>query len=76
MAGITLAQAEAKLTLWMSANDAVARNQAFSVGGRSLTRANLGEIQNQIEFWDAKVKSLSASGNRRSRVRYITNLGN
>lgn len=74
MAGITLAQAEAKLTLWMDANDAVARNQSFSVGGRTLTRANLSEILRQIEFWDAKVKSLTASGNRRNRVRYITNL--
>jgi hypothetical protein len=59
MAGITLAQAEAKLTLWMAANDAVAGGQEYTIGSRSLSRVDAGEIREQVEFWDGKVKELS-----------------
>lgn len=59
MAGITLAQAEAKLTTWMAANDAVATGQAYTIGARQLTRVDAAEIREQIQFWDAKVKELT-----------------
>lgn len=76
MAGITLAQAEAKLTLWMSANDAVAAGQEYeidtgSAGRRKLRRADAAEILNQIKFWDNMVKTLSASGGVSGRTRYL-----
>jgi len=67
MAGITLAQAQAKLTAWMAADDAVAAGQSYSIGGRSLTRANAAEIRNNIEFWDRKVQRLGGSGGIRCR---------
>jgi hypothetical protein len=59
MAGITLTQAEAKLTLWMAANDAVAGGQEYTIGSRSLKRTDAAEIREQIQFWDAKVKELT-----------------
>ena len=66
MAGITLAQAEDKLTTWMAALDKIAAGQSYSIssGGssRTLTRANLDEVQRQIDYWDAKVKSLTRGG--------------
>jgi Flp pilus assembly protein TadG len=62
MAGITLAQAEAQLTAWLAADSAVAGGQAYSIAGRSLTRANAKEITAKIEFWDQKVKTLSRGG--------------
>ena len=62
MAGITLAQAEAQLTAWLTADSAVAGGQAYSIAGRSLTRANAKEITAKIEFWDQKVKTLSRGG--------------
>jgi hypothetical protein len=62
MAGITLAQAEAQLAAWLAASTAVASGQAYSIAGRSLTRANAAEIRNQIDFWDSKVKTLSRGG--------------
>lgn len=64
MAGITLAQAEAKLTLWMDAEDAVANSQSYSISGRSLTRANLKEIRETIDYWEKKVQRLSRGGIR------------
>ncbi|MEX0852625.1 MAG: DUF6148 family protein [Bauldia sp.] len=68
MAGITLAQAEAKLTLWMAANDAVASGQEYAIGSRSLKRTDAAEIREQIQFWDGKVKELSR-GSTGMRIR-------
>ena len=64
MAGITLEQAEAKLTAWMSADDAVASGQSYSISGRSLTRADAKEIRDNIIFWDKQVKRLTRGGIR------------
>jgi uncharacterized protein DUF6148 len=73
MAGITLAQAEAKLTLWMAANDAVAAGQEYEIdtgsGSRRLKRTDASEILTQIKFWDNLVKTLS--GGTTGRTRYL-----
>jgi len=73
MAGITLEQAQAKLDLWMAADDAIANGQAYSIGGRSLTRADADIIDQKIEKWDRRVKQLTrqASGGG-MRLRRIT----
>jgi len=62
MAGITLEQAEEKLTLWMEADDAVATGQSYTIGNRALTRADARLIRDNIEFWEKKVKELSRGG--------------
>ncbi len=62
MAGITLAQAEAKLATWLEAEDKVASGQSYSIGGRSLTRADARLIGERVEYWDRKVKVLSNVG--------------
>ncbi len=72
MAGITLAQAETQLDLWITADAAVAAGQAYSIGGRSLTRANAKEIRENIVFWDNQVKRLTNSG---ITVRGVTPVG-
>jgi hypothetical protein len=69
MAGITLAQAQAQLDAWLAASTAVSQGQSYSVAGRSLTRVNAGEINDQIKFWNSWVIRL-ASGVGGIRVRY------
>lgn len=64
MAGITLAQAEAQLAIWLAADAAVASGQSYTIGNRSLTRANASEISKKIEYWDKKVRQLSRGGLR------------
>lgn len=68
MAGITLAQAEAQLALWLAADAKLSKGQSYSIAGRSVTRAETSE---RIEFWDRKCKELevtgSSSGGRRVR---------
>lgn len=72
MAGITLAQAQAKLALWMAADDKVANGQAYSIGGRSLSRADARLIQENIKFWNDWVTRLSDGGNGGVSVIAIT----
>jgi hypothetical protein len=64
VAGITLAQAEEKLAKWMAADDALARSQSYTLDGRTLTRADAGEVQSRIVFWNNQVKPLSRGGVR------------
>jgi hypothetical protein len=71
MAGITLAQAEAQLALWITASEKVAAKQSYSIGNRSMTLADTADIQAQIEFWDQKCRALS-SGRSGIRVRGMT----
>lgn len=76
MAGITLAQAEAKLAEWMAADTATASSQSYEIdtgnGRRKLTRADAVEIRENIKFWNEMVNSLtSAAAGGRRRVRYV-----
>lgn len=75
MAGITLAQAEAKLTLYLDALDKIVLKQKVEIDGQALTRANLADVEKAIEIWDARVKQLSASASGRGRMRTITPRG-
>ena len=74
MAGITLAQAEAQLAIWLAADTAVASGQSYTIGGRSLNRANAAEIRTNIDYWDSKVQKLTASASSSGgiRVRGVT----
>lgn len=71
MAGITLAQAEAQLAVWLAADTAVASGQSYTIGSRSLTRANAKEISEKIDYWETKVQKLSSGGGG-IRLRGIT----
>jgi hypothetical protein len=62
MAGITLAQASAQLTVWLAASTAVASGQSYTMGDRSLTLANAVEIRKMVDYWEGKVQTLSRSG--------------
>lgn len=70
MAGITAAQADEQLALWLAASTAVAAGQSYSIAGRTLTRVDATEIRNMIDYWNAKATTLgnSASGRGRNRV--------
>ena len=71
MAGITLAQAEARLQNYLDAEEKVLRNQAYEIAGRRLTRADLQVIREGINEWDQKVKALSAIASGTPRTRTI-----
>ncbi|MBS0364913.1 MAG: hypothetical protein JSR67_03705 [Proteobacteria bacterium] len=64
---ITLAQAQAGLSAWLTADLAVAQGQSYSIAGRSLTRANAQEITQKIQYYDRLCQRLSGSGGIRAR---------
>ena len=69
MAGITLEKAKKNLEMWLEAESEVAINQSYTIGGKSFTRANLGEIRKQIEYWSNKVQALENIAKRKGRNR-------
>lgn len=72
MSGITLAQAQARLTVYMDAEAAVLQGQSYSIttGGnvRQLTRANLAEIRSGIDYWSNKAAALESRASGRGRA--------
>lgn len=54
-----LPTANANLETWEKAQQAVATGTSYSIGGRSLTRADINDITNQITYWRREIKRLS-----------------
>lgn len=75
MPGITLVQAEQRLADYMAAEEKVLSGQAYSIAGRSLTRANIKEIREGIDYWNAKVATLNAAAFGRGRARTMVPKG-
>ncbi len=70
MAAISLKTAKKHLNEWLNAELEVSTSQSYQIGSRSLTRANLKEIREQIKFWENKVTEIEATeNNRRGRNR-------
>lgn len=67
---INLERAKLHLNAWLDAELAVSSGQSYSIGSRSLTRANLTEIRKQIQFWRNEVAKLNGSGRKRVK-RYV-----
>jgi hypothetical protein len=55
---------------WLEAEIEVTTNQSYSIGTRTLTKANLAEIGRRIEYWRNRVMLLenTAAGRGRNRV--------
>lgn len=75
MAGITLAQAEAQLALYLAAEEAVLAKQSYSIAGRSLTMADLASIQAGIKIWNDRATALGTTAEGRGRLRTIVPAG-
>lgn len=71
MAGITLKIAQKHLNAWLEAELTVTTNQSYTIGSRSLTRADLSDIREQIVFWEGKVAQLKNQQQRGGRNRII-----
>lgn len=62
MAGITLAQAEEKLALYLSLDTALGINAEVTIDGTTYKRQQLKDIRESITFWNGWVNRLSRSG--------------
>lgn len=71
MAGITLEIAEARLTSYLEAEEAILLGQSVTRNGKQLTRADLGSVQIGIKTWSARVARLSSTSGGISTVEVI-----
>ncbi len=69
MPAITLEIAKEHLDIWLEAEKAVALGQSYTIGSRSLTRANLSEIRKSIQYWKDIVTDLENTDTQRGRNR-------
>lgn len=44
-----------KLQTWLAAEEAIATGQRYQIDDRSLTRADLYDVREEIEFWEGKL---------------------
>ena len=74
MAVFTKELCNKKLNTWLAAEEAVATGQSYQIGNRMLTRADLKQIREQIEYWAGKLAQAEAeekSGGRNRAYRAV-----
>lgn len=57
--------------LYLKAEEAVLISQSYTIGTRTVTRADLTEIRKAIEYLDEKIDELESSGGKRRVFRVI-----
>ena len=57
------------LDAWLTAELEVTTHQSYTIGSRSLTKANLSEIRKEIEYWTNEVARLENIEKRGGRNR-------
>ena len=67
--GISLEIEKKHLDAWLTAELEVTTHQSYTIGSRSLTKANLSEIRKQIEYWSDQVARLENIEKRGGRNR-------
>ena len=67
MAGLTQAQAQTQLDLYLTAETKVLLGQEYEIGGRRLKRADLTAIREGIAYWNGQVQRLATGAGARTR---------
>lgn len=63
-----------KLNTWLAAEEAVATGQSYQIGTRMLTRADLKQIREEMEYWAGKLTEAEAeekSGGRNRLYHFV-----
>lgn len=58
-----------KLNTWLAAEEAIATGQSYQIGTRVLTRADLKQVREQMEYWAAKLTAAEAEEKYKGRNR-------
>ena len=67
MTQISKAFAEAKRDAWMETEDALTSGLTIDVGGRSLTRVDLPQVRNAINYWAGVVEQFDTAARSTTR---------
>jgi len=63
-----------KLNTWLAAEEAIATGQSYQIGSRTLTRADLKQVREEMEYWAGKLADAEAeesSGGRNRLFRFV-----
>ncbi len=60
-------KARKHLEIWENAEIEVAQSQSYTIGSRSMTKANLSEIREQIKYYENKLAKLLNIKKKRGR---------
>lgn len=55
-----------KLNTWLAAEEAIATGQSYQIGTRMLTRADLKQVREQLEYWGGKLAEEKQGGRNRA----------
>lgn len=69
MAVFTKELCKRKLETWLAAEEAVATGQSYQIGTRMLTRADLKQIREEMEYWAGKLTEAENAESRGGRNR-------
>lgn len=64
----TKEQARERLDMWLKAEEGVSTSQEYRIGTRTLRRADLKEIREQILFWKRQLDQLEGGRGGGARV--------
>lgn len=68
MSGLTLAEKQELLDLYVAAEKTVLKGQAYTIRDRTLTRANLRFIQSERRRLEQEIAALTHGGMRARRI--------
>ncbi len=63
-----------KLNTWLACEEAIATGQSYQIGSRMLTRADLKQVREEMEYWATKLAEAEAeekSGGRNRLFRFM-----
>lgn len=58
-----------KLKTWLEAEERIATGQRYQIGTRMLTRADLKEVREEMEYWASRLAEAEAEENGGGRNR-------
>lgn len=71
MAGISLESAKRHLDLCLKAEEEVLVNQSYTIAGKTYTRASLGELRKEVQYWENKVATINNAQKHKGRNRVV-----
>ena len=69
MSVFTVDECKQHLAQWKAASLAVSGSKSYTIGGRTLTRANWSEIEDALNFWAKQLEDATAAANGRRGIR-------
>ena len=63
-----------KVNTWLEAEEAIATGQSYQIGTRMLTRADLKQVRETLEYWAGKLAEAEAeeqTGGRNRAYRFV-----